>query len=193
MKFKDFQELVKDTRTTRRFKKGISISKDELLELIDLARVTSSPLNKQPLRYIPIVDEKVKEEVYKPLKWAAHLQEWNQSEDEKPSAYILMINDTRCEGFSMIDSGISMQTIALGANIKGYSACMMASIDKEQYKQLFNLPRYMEPLFMIALGVQNEEIKLVNVQNDDTNYYREGEVHCVPKRALVDIIFDENR
>lgn len=190
MNFKEFQDVVKNTRTTRRFQKDINISKDELLELIDLARVTSSALNMQPLRYIPIVDEQVKEEVYKPLKWASHLKDWYQSEDEKPSAYILVMNDTRYEGFSMIDSGISMQTIALGANIKGYATCMMASIDKEQYKKLFSLPEYIEPLFMIALGVKAEEIKLVNIK-DDTNYYRDGEVHCVPKRKLDDIIFDE--
>jgi nitroreductase len=131
MKFDEFQNIVKNTRTTRRFKKGVKISKDELLELIDLARVTSSALNMQPLKYIPIVDEKIKEEVYKPLKWAAHLSDWEQAKEEKPSAYILVLNDTRYEGFSMIDSGISMQTIALGANIKGYATCMMASIDKE--------------------------------------------------------------
>ena len=136
MNFKEFTNIVQNTRCTIRFKQNITIDKKELIELIDLTRTTSSSKNMQPLKYIIVTDEKIKDEVYRPLQWAAHLNEWNQSEDEKPSAYILMINDTTIDGVAMIDCGISLQTIMLGATAKGYDSCALASIDKVAYKKI---------------------------------------------------------
>lgn len=191
MNFNDFKDLVLKTRCTRRFKQNVSIEKSELIEVIDLARCVSSGKNMQPLKYIAITDEDVKSEIYKPLVWAAHLTQWNQLHSQKPTAYILVLNDTSIEGFAAIDSGIAMQTIMLGLSIKGYAGCMMASIDKDAYSKLFNLPKYIEPLFIIAVGVKDEEIKLVPVDNNDTNYYREDETHCVPKRDLDEVLINE--
>lgn len=191
MNFEEFKTIVSNTRCTRRFKENTTIDKKDLIELIDLARTVSSGKNMQPLKYIAITDESIKEEVYKPLLWASHLKQWNQSETEKPSGYILVLNDTSIEGFSAIDSGIAMQTIMLGATTKGYSGCMLASIDKDAYSKLFNLPNHIEPMFIVALGIRDEEIKIVDVKNNDTNYYREEQTHCVPKRKLEEILIDE--
>lgn len=189
--FTDFKNIINDTRCTRRFKSDIKIDKSELIELIDIARTVSSGKNMQPLKYIAITDEKIKQEVYKPLVWAAHLKDWDQNENEKPSAYILVVNDTSIAGFSAIDSGIAMQTIMLGATAKGYAGCILASIDKIAYKKLFNLDDTKEPMFIIALGKSDENINIVDVK-DDTNYYRdELQNHYVPKRRLEDILLNE--
>jgi len=190
--FQEFKNIVQNTRATRRFKKDVIIPRHELIELINLARVVSSAKNMQPLKYIAITDDNIKQEVYKPLKWAAHLTDWDQSEDEKPSAYILVLNDTRIDGFSAIDSGISMQTILLGATVKGYNGCILASIDKKAYKELFNLESHLEPMFIIALGVSNEEVKIVDIKHSKTDYYRDDkDAHCVPKRKLSAVLIDE--
>lgn len=190
--FQQFKNIVQNTRSTRRFKKDVTIPRHELMELINLARITSSGKNMQPLKYIAITDEKIKEEVHKPLKWAAHLKDWDQSDDEKPSAYILVLNDTRIEGFSTIDSGIAMQTILLGATAKGYNGCILASIDKDAYKKLFNLESHLEPMFIIALGISYEVVKVVEIKHSKTDYYRdEKDAHCVPKRKLSAVLIDE--
>ena len=192
MNFNDFKNIVDNTRSTRRFKPNINISRDELIQLIELAKNSSSGKNMQPLKYIAITDEQIKDEVYKPLVWAAHLTQWDQSKDEKPSAYILVINDKTIEGFSTIDSGIAMQTIMLGATAKGYAGSILASIDKEAYSKLFKLDSHLEPMFIIALGISDENIKVVDIQNSDTNYYRdENDTHCVPKRSLNEVLIDE--
>lgn len=189
MNFKEFQNIVKNTRTTRRFKQNNHIPHQDLIDLIDLARQTSSAKNMQPLKYIAIIDEKIKDEVYKPLIWAAHLTQWDQKMDEKPSAYILIMNDTSIDGFAMIDCGISLQTIMLGATAKGYDSCPLMSIDKIAYKKLFKLSEYLEPMLIIALGIKDENIKTTDVINNDTNYFRDKQdTHCVPKRKLKDIL-----
>ena len=150
--FNDFKNIVENTRSVRRFKANKKIEKSELIELIDLTRIVSSGKNMQPLKYIAITDENIKDKIYKPLKWAAHLEDWSQQDNEKPSAYILIINDKSIDGITMIDLGIALQTIMLGATAKGYNGCPLASIDKEEYKELFNLDEHLEPMLIIALG-----------------------------------------
>jgi len=188
MHFQDFKNIVEKTRCTRRFQ-PTQIKEEDLLELIELATHTSSAKNMQPLKYIVITDEEIKKEIYKPLKWASLLSDWKQSEKEKPSAYILVLNDTSINGYASIDSGIAMQTIMLGGTLKGLASCILASIDKEAYKKLFNLSSNLEPMFIIAFGKSGEQIKLEESKNDDTNYYRdENDIHRVPKRPLKEVV-----
>ena len=189
MNFQSLNELVTATRCTRRFKPNIKISQKELKEIIDLTRTTSSAKNMQPLKYVIVTDEKLVDTLSKTAKWAAHLTTWNQSESEQPSAFIIMLNDTTIDGFAMIDAGISLQTIMLGARAKGYASCAMASIDKEICKKEFNLDKHLEPILGLAIGVQDETIHVVDVKENDTNYYRnDKDEHCVPKRALDEVL-----
>ena len=189
MDFQTLNELVHNTRCTRRFKAGIKISKKDLEEIIDLTRVTSSAKNMQPLKYVIVTDEKLVDTLAKTAKWAAHLTNWNQSQTEQPSAFIIIINDKSIDGFAMVDAGISLQTIMLGARAKGYAGCTMASIDKEICKKEFSLNETCEPILGIAIGVEDETIHLVDVKENDTNYYRnDTDEHCVPKRTLDEVL-----
>ena len=91
MQFDEFKDLVKNTRTTRRFKKDIKIEPKELEEVIDIARVTSSAMNKQPLKYLIVTKEELVKNLATTCKWASHLTQWTQSEDEQPSAFIVVV------------------------------------------------------------------------------------------------------
>ncbi len=189
MEFNEFKTLVEDARCTRRYNSNFRMKTQDIIDLIDLARISSSAKNMQPLKYVIINDELIKNEIEKPLQWAAHLKEWDQSFDEKPSAYIIVISDKNIDGFELIDLGIAIQTISLGAKAKGFNSCNLASIDKEAYKKLLNLELHLMPILAIALGRSKENIKIVDPIEDDINYYRdEYDTHCVPKRELADVL-----
>jgi nitroreductase len=188
MDFKEFKDLVKNTRTTRRFKKNISIFNKDLEEIIDTARVVSSAMNKQPLKYIIVTKKELVEKLSSSSKWASHLENWTQSKDEQPSAFIIVLNDSSIDGYSMLDCGIALNTIMLGLKLKGFASCPLGSIDKELCKNLFSLSKNLEPILGIAVGLENESIKLVDLE-EDSNYYRdENDVHCVPKRTLDEVL-----
>ncbi|WP_044418284.1 nitroreductase family protein [Halarcobacter anaerophilus] len=188
MDFKEFKDLVKNTRTTRRFKKNISIFNKDLEEIIDTARVVSSAMNKQPLKYIMVTKKELVEKLSSSSKWASHLENWTQSKDEQPSAFIIVLNDTSIDGYSMLDCGIALNTIMLGLKLKGFASCPLGSIDKELCKNLFSLSKNLEPILGIAVGLENESIKLVDLE-EDSNYYRdENDVHCVPKKTLDEVL-----
>lgn len=188
MTYDNFKNLVKTTRSTRRFLPNIEIKKEELEEIIDLVRVTSSAKNMQPLKYVTVTNKDLVKKIACTAKWAAHLSLWNQKEEEQPSAFIIVINDSSIDGFAMVDCGISLQTIILGLKIKGYAACPMASLDKELCIKEFSLGKNLKPMLAIAIGKEAEVLNIV-VPKDDTNYYRnEKDEHCVPKRELNDVL-----
>jgi len=188
MNYENFKDLVNTTRSTRRFLPNIEIKSEELEEVIDLVRLSSSAKNMQPLKYVTVSKKDLVEKIAKTATWAAHLSEWNQTEEEQPSAFIIIINDSNIEGFPMLDCGISLQTIILGLKIKGYASCPMASLDKDLCKELFNLEENLKPMLAIAIGKENEVTKIVEPK-EDTNYYRnEKDEHCVPKRKLEEVL-----
>ena len=189
MNFQNLSKLVETTRCTRRFKPDIEISKKNLEEIINLARITSSAKNMQPLKYIIVTQKKLVNKLSSTSKWAAHLTSWDQSDSQRPSAFIIIVNDTSIDGISMVDAGISLQTIMLASRAKGYASCTLASIDKEVCKKEFNLDDTLQPMVGIAIGIENEIINLVDIKDDDANYYRnEKDEHCVPKRTLDEVI-----
>lgn len=188
MNYENFNNLVNTTRSTRRFLPNIEIKKEELEEVIDLVRITSSAKNMQPLKYVIVTNKELVKTISTTAKWAAHLSQWNQKEEEQPSAFIIVINDSTIDGFAMLDCGISLQTIMLGLKIKGYASCPMASLDKELCIREFSLGEHLKPMLAIAIGKEDETIHIVD-SKEDTNYYRnEKDEHCVPKRKLEDVL-----
>ena len=81
----------------------------------------------------------------------------------------------------------------LGARDMGYGGCMLMNIKRTELMEIFGLdPEKYAISMVIALGVPVEEVKMVEVKDDDIKYYRdENQVHYVPKRSLKDVIVKE--
>lgn len=180
-------------RTHRRFYQEHGISMENLRELIDLARLSSSGANMQPLKYVLSNDAVKNEKIFKHLRWAGYLKDWNGPEEgEKPSAYIIVLNDSSISKNCWWDHGIAAQSILLGAVEKGLGGCMFGSIDRAGLAKDINIGDNYEILMVIALGKPKEEVVLEELQpSGDIKYWRdENAVHHVPKRELKEIILD---
>jgi nitroreductase len=178
-------------RTYRRFFQEVKISRGVIEELIDLARLSSSGGNLQPLKYITAYDEDKNNLIFPFLRWAGYLKEWNGPEEgEKPSAYIIILGDKDiCQNYYW-DHGIACQSILLGACEKGLGGCMFSSVNKEGLRSALNIPDKYEILVVIVLGKPKEIVVLEEVQDPKSiKYWRdENEIHHVPKRRIQDII-----
>jgi len=184
------KELSLKNRSRRRFYEDHIIDKGTLLELIELARLSPSAANVQPLRYFLSYNKPTNEKIFPLLGWAGYLKEWNgPSSGERPSAYIVIMADTNI-GIPDCDHGIAAQTILLGAVEKKLGGCIIASIKKKSLKKELNLLENHEILLVLALGKPKEEIVLEPMGEDGSvKYWRdENQIHHVPKRSLEDII-----
>jgi len=195
MDFEKLTQLIIKNRSYRRFHQNYFISIENLRNLIDLARLSPSAANLQPLRYYISNDPSVNEKIFQCLKFAAYLKDWGgPKEGEKPSAYIIVFSDTEISKSPEIDAGIASQSILLGAVSMGLGGCIIANINREKIYEILRVDKKYKILFVIALGKPSENILLEEVSDSgDIKYYRdEYDNHHVPKRKLDDIIIGIN-
>ena len=187
-------DLIKKNRSYRRFYQNRALDLETLINLVDLARLSASAANLQPLRYILSVDPQKNQNIFSCLAWAAYLKDWNgPMEGERPSGYIIILSDfENANDYVGYDCGIASQSILLGAIENGLAGCMIASIKRQQLRSLLNIGDRFKILLVIAIGEPKEEVVIETVGSDSSiRYWRDSaDVHHVPKRNLKDIIID---
>ena len=187
------KDLVLQNRTCRRFYQEVPVELETLRELVDLARLSPSASNMQPLKYIISCDPEKNAVIFSQLGWAGQFKDWpGPSEGERPSAYIIMLLDTELSKNVICDQGIAAQTIMLGARDRGLGGCMIGSIKHQKLRELLSIPDQYEILLVLAIGKPAETVVIEPMPSDgNVNYWRDEEsVHHVPKRSLEEIILD---
>jgi nitroreductase len=187
------KDLVSRNRSYRRFYEEHVIDRATLRKLVDLARLSASGANKQPIKYALVADREGCEQVFPLLGWAGYLADWDgPQEGERPSAYIVMLGDREASSAFGADHGIAAQSILLGATERGLGGCIIASIDKANLSTALDIPERFQLLLVLALGKPKETVQIDAVGPEgDIKYWRDEQgIHHVPKRALDDIILE---
>jgi nitroreductase len=187
------KELVYKNRSYRKFNSNRKVTNEELVDIIDLARVSASSKNKQPLKYKLITKDDDVEYVFDQLKWAWYLKDWKgPTEEERPTAFIVVFLDMDINDNALIDIGIASQSILLGLVEKGLGACIIRTVNRYNMRKRFNYPDNLELVQVIAIGEPMQEVRIVDVDKSGSIEYFEDEhkIHYVPKRSLKDIILD---
>ena len=185
------RDLIIKNRSYRRFHQDVTIERGTLREMVDLARLSASGSNLQPLKFMLSCDADRNAKIFACLGWAAYLKDWpGPVEGERPSAYIVILGDKEISQSFGVNHGIAAQSILLGATEKGLGGCIIGSVDKQKLAQALEIPGRYEVLLVLALGKPKETVVLETVgQQGDIKYWRDVQgVHHVPKRPLDDII-----
>lgn len=187
------KDIVTKNRSYRRFAESETIDRRTLLDIIELARLSPSAANLQPLKYVISNSPDQNSRVFPTLAWAGYLKDWaGPAEGERPSAYIIVLGDTNISKNFGCDHGIAAQSILLGAAEKGLGGCMIGSIDRPALHDLLNIPDHLEILLVLALGRPVETVVIDKVGEDGSiKYYRDdAQVHHVPKRGMDEIVLE---
>ena len=185
------EELIKQNRSCRRFYQDHEIDTGTLKDLVNLARLSASAANLQPLKYILSSNAEKNEGIFSCLAWAAYLKDWpGPKAGERPSAYIIIIGDTNISTNFGCDHGIASQSILLGAREKGLAGCMIGAVKRKKLRDILKIEDRFTILLVLAIGKPNEEVMIETVgDNDNIKYWRDNDsIHHVPKRKLDDII-----
>ena len=185
------KELVKRNRSYRRFNEERSIDEPTLRDLLDLARLTPSAMNRQPLKYILSCGAETNARIFATLSWACSLKDWDgPQEGERPAAYIVVLVDKELNPNAGNDIGIAAQTILLGAVEKGLGGCMLGAIGRPALKKALDIPEGLDIGLVIALGEPVEKVVLEDAEpGSPVTYYRDPDMtHHVPKRTATEII-----
>jgi nitroreductase len=188
--------LVRKTRSYRRFHQEVSVDLGTLGYLVNLARLSASGANRQPLKYILSCDPEMNARIFPHTRWAGYLKDWKGPEEgERPAAYIVILGDTEISKDFGCDHGIAAQSIMLGATEWGLGGCMLGALDRDGLRQVLQISERYEILLVLALGKPKEQVVIEDAGPDgDIKYWRDSVgVHHVPKRPFTEVILQRYR
>lgn len=192
----EMSDLVSKCRSYRRFDAGFAVDAATLRDLVSLARRVPSAANRQPLKYVLSCSPEMNLRIFETLAWAAYLKDWpGPGPRERPTAYIVVLQDTDISPSAEIDVGIAAQTILLAATARGLGGCMFGAIKRDQLAERLRLPPHLSIALVIAIGKPVERVVLEDMPaGGSIKYYRDPDgTHHVPKRAeeeLIQAVYD---
>jgi len=181
-------EKIVERRTIRKYTKE-SVPNDVLEKCVDAARLSPSGMNRQPLKYIIVNDEKLLVEVFSTTSWAGYLPDYEPSEEEMPRAYIMVLLDKEIRKNYGHDAGIAVMSISMVAYEEGLGSCVLGAIERAKLRRVLNIPDNLEMVLAVALGHPAESPIVDKAKNGDIKYWLDNNnVLHVPKRELKDIV-----
>ena len=130
------KDLVKANRSYRGYDESRCVTKEELMEMADCARLAASSVNRQPLQYYLAWEKDEVDKIQALTKWAKGLPELTLPHSHMcPTAFIVICQNTK-RGESLArfqrDVGIAAQTILLAATEMGLGGCMIGNFWRRQ-------------------------------------------------------------
>lgn len=189
------KDLIAASRSYRSFDSNIKITREQLTDWVDCARLSPSSINLQMLKFRIVIKNEECDAVLANTRWAGKIKDQKLPPvGHAPVAYVVICADTNvietAEKFQK-DVGICAQSIMLAAAEAGFGGCMIGSFSPDKIREVLSLPQNLIPQLVLALGKPDETVKLTEAAPDGSvTYYREGGIHYVQKRALKDLIVE---
>ena len=188
-------DAIMKRRTIRKFEQK-AVSEDNLVKLVDCARVAAYGANVQPLKFMIVNNSKTLQKIYPMTKWAGYLADGAPKENERPAAYIAVLGDSSIKSNKMyeVEAGAAVTTMMLEAVEMGLGTCWLGAIQRDEIKKLLELDENLNVVYLLAVGYPKQESKIVDMKDNDVKYYEdENGVINVPKRSLEEILIKSNK
>jgi nitroreductase len=182
------EDLVTLNRSYRRFYEDTPLGMDMLKWLVHLCRISPSAANQQALKFI-LSSDPVKNAIIYPCFRIDN----NPPEGERPSDYIILLEDRDIRMAMPADYGIAAQTIHLGAVERGFGGCMIGAIDRDALRKALAIPERYTILMLCALGKPIELGQIIEDQVEGgpiRQWWDDDRVRHVPKRPVDELIVD---
>ena len=155
---KAFNKIVSDRYSCRSYSQE-PVTREQILAVLECARLAPSACNKQPWKYVVIDESQLLEQVY-----AAYDRPWIK---EAPAAIIVLGNRSEAwhrkhDGYDAtdIDVAITTEHICLAATSMGLGTCWICNFDPITLRTGMNIPEEWEPLAIIPVGKPAEDIAI---------------------------------
>lgn len=182
-----FAELVRKNRSKRVFLRR-QVPMSLLEDLIEDCRFSASTVNKQVIRYILVNDDEMCRKIFR----LTNLPSTHKIDEEfRPGAFIIKVTkrDVKLpDSFLYYNLGIATANLTLAASSRGYSCVTLLSTNMEKLAELVSLDNAYKAVSVIAVGESEQIVKTVDIAGGDTSYYKEGDVHVVPKLKTESLI-----
>lgn len=180
-------ELILKRRTIRKFENK-PVEKEKITKMINAARLAPSAANMQPLKYIAVLTPGLCDKVFPLTKYAGYLKDGAPKEGERPTAYIVVLEDESIKKGSDLDAGAAIENIILTALDDGIASCWIGSVQRDELKALLGIDDCLRVNSVVALGYPAQQSREVAFDGDVKYYLEDNTNLCVPKRSLDDVL-----
>lgn len=181
------RRLLQHNRSYRGYDSSFVVRQDQLRRIIEVATLCPSARNQQVLRFRPVLKDE-SDKVLSHIRLGGALPELHLPfPGSEPNAFVVICSTVEESKYVDMDLGIVAQSMLLQATEIGLGGICIGAFDREPIKQALNLAY--EPLLVLAIGRPKENIELVEChEGDSLTYYRNNDIHYVPKLSLDDLI-----
>ncbi len=179
--------LLEKNRSHRAYDSSFKVREDQLMRIIEVTTKIPSARNQQVLRFRPVLEDEAAK-VLPHIKLGGALPELHlPAEGSEPNAFVVICSTVPESRYVSVDLGIAAQSMLLQAVEIGLNGICIGAFDKEAVRQALGLE--LEPLLILAIGRGCDNIRLVEIgEEDNHSYYRQEGVHYVPKVRFEDLI-----
>lgn len=183
-------EALLKRRTIRKFTQK-KIEKNDLMDLIEYARLAAYPANLQPLKFAIIDNDADVAKVFPLTKWAGYLPDGGPKSGEEPTAYIVVLGDKSVKSSFEVEAGAAVTSMMLGAWEKGIASCWLGSVNRKKFMEEFKLSEDDYSLvYVLALGYPAQESQICEMTDSVKYFEDENKVLNVPKRSVNEILIE---
>lgn len=181
------RRLLQHNRSYRGYDSSFVVRQDQLRRIIEVATLCPSARNQQVLRFRPVLKDE-SDKVLSHIRLGGALPELHLPfPGSEPNAFVVICSTVEESKYVDMDLGIVAQSMLLQATEIGLGGICIGAFDHEPIKEALNLAY--EPLLVLAIGRPKESIELVEChEGDSLTYYRNNDIHYVPKLSLDDLI-----
>ena len=181
------RRLLQHNRSYRGYDNSFVVRQDQLRRIIEVATLCPSARNQQVLRFRPVLKDE-SDKVLSHIRLGGALPELHLPfPGSEPNAFVVICSTVEESKYVDMDLGIVAQSMLLQATEIGLGGICIGAFDHEPIKEALNLAY--EPLLVLAIGRPKESIELVEChEGDSLTYYRNNDIHYVPKLSLEDLI-----
>jgi nitroreductase len=179
--------LLHRNRSYRGYDPSRTVTRDELLKLVEVTTLVPSGMNRQALRY-RLVTEADSDKVLPLIRLGGALPELHLPfPGTEPRAFLVICSTVPESPVIDIDLGIAAQSLLLKAVEMGLNGIIIRAFDPVKLQEALGLE--LLPLLVIAIGKGAENIYLKPVEaGESLAYYRKDGVHFVPKLKAEELL-----
>lgn len=185
----DALHALKTRRSIRRFTQK-QVEREKLAQIMECARFYPSAANLQPLKYVLLAEDNRVGNVLQYLRWAGYLPEFEPTQEELPTAVLLILGDKSISKAFEFDAGGAANQIMIAAHALGIASCCLGMSDKVRGQILQDLKLDSGKFHLVCavgLGYSNQSSQAVDMDGSCKYWLDKNENFCVPKRTVDEI------
>ncbi len=146
----DFKDVIEKRRSIRKYK-VTPVSDDQILRVLEAARLAPSAANRYPSHFIVVRDQELRKKLAGNQAWAA----------DAPVIIVALGDAANSPNWWQNDVGIAFEHVILAAANEGLGTCWMGSMQRDsEIKGLLGMPDHMRVVAITPLGSPDESPSL---------------------------------